>query len=256
MTFNFVDFERATFFRETSSGSSVMAASFVGAIFSSYTNFYEARFNGYAEFANAEFKDQTNFTKAQFKLPPQFFNGKLHDGTAWDNVTWPERPRKEQAAEYIRAYECLKQEMDRLKKHGDELDFFARELQARAVLLGFWEGLAIRLYGGLCRHGRDYMRPLYLLALVVIFGAVPIRAHFGGGWSLSTFTSRGFGGGATGLSFANTFAALGIRKDLIEPIVLSALPGWLKVVAAAQSIVGIGLLFLFGLCLRNWFRMK
>jgi uncharacterized protein YjbI with pentapeptide repeats len=255
-TFDSVDFERATFFRESHRGGSVMAASFVGAIFSGYTNFYEARFNGYAGFTNAEFKDETNFTKAQFKLPPLFFNGKLHDGTAWDNVTWPERPRKEQAAEYIRAYECLKQEMDRLKRHGDELDFFARELQARGIILGFWEGITIRLYGSLCRYGRDYMRPLYLLALLVIFGAVPIRAHFGGGWSFATFTGHPIGGGALGLSFANTFGFLGIRKDFIDPGLLQSLPGWLRVVATIQTILGIALLFLFGLGIRNRFRIK
>jgi hypothetical protein len=83
-----------------------------------------------------------------------------------------------------------------------------------------------------------------------------VRAHFGGGWSVSTFVAHGFSGGATGLSFANTFAALGIRKDLINPQLLNGLPGWLRVIAAIQTILGIVLLFLFGLGIRNRFRMK
>jgi hypothetical protein len=137
-----------------------------------------------------------------------------------------------------------------------ELDFFARELQCRRLILGFWRGLPIALYGVLCGHGRYYIRPLAILFVIVILGAVPIRAYFGGGWSLATFTDHGFGGGAIGLSFANTFGILGIRKDLIDPGILQSLPGWLKVAATIQTICGIVLLFLFGLSIRNRFRMK
>jgi hypothetical protein len=100
------------------------------------------------------------------------------------------------------------------------------------------------------------VRPLGILVVVVILGAVPIRAHFGGGWSLATFTGHPIGGGALGLSFANTFGVLGIRKDLIEPVLLQGLPGWLKVVATIQTMLGIVLLFLFGLGIRNRFRIK
>jgi hypothetical protein len=70
------------------------------------------------------------------------------------------------------------------------------------------------------------------------------------------FTQHGLSGGALGLSFANTFNALGFRRDLIDPQLLQALPGWLKVVAAVQTILGIMLVFLFGLAIRNRFRMK
>jgi hypothetical protein len=63
-------------------------------------------------------------------------------------------------------------------------------------------------------------------------------------------------GGALGLSFAKTFGFLGIRKDLIDPGLLQGLPGWLKVTATIQTILGIVLLFLFGLSIRNRFRMK
>jgi hypothetical protein len=100
------------------------------------------------------------------------------------------------------------------------------------------------------------MRPLGILVVVVILGAIPIRAHFGGGWALATFTEHPIGGGALGLSFANTFGFLGIRKDLIAAELLQGLPGWLKVIATIQTILGILLLFLFGLGIRNRFRMR
>jgi len=59
-----------------------------------------------------------------------------------------------------------------------------------------------------------------------------------------------------GLSLADTFGVLGFRKDFIKPQVIETLPGILKVFAALQSIAGIVLLFLFGLAVRNRFRMK
>jgi hypothetical protein len=43
---------------------------------------------------------------------------------------------------------------------------------------------------------------------------------------------------------------------LIAASVLEALPPWLKVIATVQTGLGIVLLFLFGLGIRNRFRMK
>jgi hypothetical protein len=42
---------------------------------------------------------------------------------------------------------CLKLEVDRLKKHEDELNFFALELQSRRVEQGLVRGLPIALMG-------------------------------------------------------------------------------------------------------------
>ena len=170
-----------------------------------------------ANFVNAGMEGETTFSRAAFRSePPKFFGAKLHEVTQWYAVAWPPLPTNPSSAiRFVAAYERLALEMDKLKKQGDKLDVFARELQSRRILLGFWRGLPIALFGTLCGYGRYYMRPLGLLALVVVLGAVPIRAHFGGG-SLSTFTSYGFGGAAIGLSFANTFAAFGIRNDLVE----------------------------------------
>ena len=58
---------------------------------------------------------------------------------------------------FISAYERLKVETDRLKKHEDELDFFARELKCRRTLYGSWtrRGIPIALYGILCDYGRN-----------------------------------------------------------------------------------------------------
>ena len=147
-------------------------------------------------FVDAKMESQTSFDDATFSQPPQFFGAKLHEGTRWHGAKWPEPPRDTATArDYVDAYERLKLEMDRLKKHEDELKFFASELQCRRVILGRWKGLPIAVYGFLCDYGRSFMLPLRFLVIIGIAGAVPIRVHFGGGLALATFTDQAFGGG-------------------------------------------------------------
>ena len=156
--------------------------------------------------------------------------------------------------------------MDRLKKHDDELDFFAREMRCRSVLLGKWKpvlelplfgrrtvvlprpasGLAISLYGALCEYGRSYALPLWYLFATIAIGTLLFWYHLR--W--------GHFGKAACLSFANTFGAFGFRRDFIDPNLVESLSGWLKVASAAQTIVGVVLLFFFGVAVRNRFRMK
>jgi uncharacterized protein YjbI with pentapeptide repeats len=120
-------------------------------------------------------------------------------------------------------------------------------MQARTIRLSRpASGLAIGLYGRLSDFGRSYVRPLHGLLMTIAVGVPLFWWHFG----LSGFWQ------AVGHSFANTFGVLGFRKDLIDPKVIADLPGLLKLVAASQTIAGIVLLFLFGLAIRNRFRMK
>jgi uncharacterized protein YjbI with pentapeptide repeats len=279
-------------------------ADFTGATFSGRAIFSAAMFQSAASFVNAEMKETTSFEAATFSSsPPRFFGAKLHEGTVWRRVSWPAPPTDAtKAGGFVDAYERLKLEMDRLKKHEDELDFFALELQSRRVLQGDWQpiselqffghiihvpslevpkttirpksrkllgrpfklppftlqprtitlyrptfGLAIGVYGVLCDYGRSYIRPLYGLLVTAAAGALPFWFYFG--WP-SKFWQ------AIGLSLANTFGVLGFRKDFIKPQVIDALPGILKVFAALQTGAGLVLLFLFGLALRNRFRMR
>jgi hypothetical protein len=239
----YADFGGATF-----SGD----ANFGGVTFSGDANFSVARFSGGAQFTNAEMKARTSFDDAKFSAPPQCFNTKLHEGTTWHGVQWPEPPgNSNRAREFIDAYERLKLEMDRLKKHGDELDFFSREQQCRRVVLGPWKGFPIAIYGFLSDYGRSYSRPLVLLATTVLVGSFLFAVHLIGfrtpllpsGWRQ-----------AIGISFTNTLGLFG--RPLMKADALVDLPDWLKAVATVQSILGLVLLFLFGLGIRNRFRMK
>jgi hypothetical protein len=141
--------------------------------------------------------------------------------------------------------------MDRLKKHSDELDFFALEQQCRRVVDGFWKGLPIAAYGFVSDYGRSYIRPLGLLVATMLMGAVIFAAHDAGFWT----PLFGYVRKAAGISFANTLSLLG-KPLLRADVVLAEYPDWLKAVATIQTILGIAFLFLFGLGIRNRFRMK
>jgi hypothetical protein len=135
-----------------------------------------------------------------------------------------------------------------LKKHEAELDFFALELRSRVVLHGALStsSFPIFLYGLLSDYGRSYLRPLLNLLISTLAGAAVLLPHVG----ISQLTL------AIGLSFANTFSALGFRKDFIDPNIIKSLPPWLMAFSALQTIFGIVLLFLFVLSIRNRLRMK
>jgi uncharacterized protein YjbI with pentapeptide repeats len=315
-TFDYADFESTTFSNYARFGSVTFSnyISFMGATFSNYAdfgdanfskhaNFTGATFSNYAFFINVDMRGPTSFQSATFSsFPPAFFGAKLHEGTVWRGVKWPNRPKNAgNAGEFVDAYERLKLEMDRLKKHEDELHFFALEMQSRRILHGDWKpvseltffgrtipvpslkipeipitpkprklfgrhfslppfkiwartvtlhwpasGLPIALYGLLSDYGRSYMRPFYGLLVTAAVGILAFLPYFG----LRKFKK------AIGLSIANTLGVLGFRKDFVDPHILESLPGSLKVFSAMQTVAGIVLLFLFGLAIRNRFRMK
>jgi hypothetical protein len=223
-------------------------AFFDNATFSDLAQFDRATFGSSTSFVNAKMERPTSFEAATFSVePPSFFGAKLHEGTVWRHVKWPSPPGAQaEAGRFVDAYERLKLEMDRLKKHEDELDFFALELQSRRVLAGGLRGLPIAIYGLLCDYGRSYVRPMAWLMATVLIGAALYLPHFG----VSKYPH------ALGLSVANTFSVFGFRKDFIDPHVIESLSRFLKIVSAFQTLVGIVLFFCFGLAVRNRFRMK
>ncbi|MGB6176716.1 MAG: pentapeptide repeat-containing protein [Methylocella sp.] len=226
-------------------------ASFGGAAFSGGASFDDAAFGQESSFVNAEMKGETSFERATFENePPTFFNAKLHQGTVWRDIKdWPKPKLKDEAGRFLDAYACLKLEMDRLKKHEDELDFFALELQSRRVLQESelkGSGLPIALYGLVADYGRSYARPLYAIIAVAAFGTLVLllSGALAAPWQ------------SLGMSVANTLNVFGFRKDLLDPHLFENLPAPLKILAAGQTILGAILLFLFGLGVRNKFRMK
>jgi len=159
----------------------------------------------------------------------------------------------------IKSYQRLKQMMETLKKHEDELEFFAREMACKQVLhRGNGEtGKAwlLEMYGALSDYGRSVARPTIWMVVVLSYSAVMIAAILR--WTpeppqplLPAL------GEAFNLTYANLLSPLNIRKDFFDPEVLKKLPIWVQLISGFQTLAGVFFTFLIGLALRNRFRMK
>jgi uncharacterized protein YjbI with pentapeptide repeats len=237
------DFISATFYHY---------ASFHSTVFQYGASFHSATFFRQAILINAKFGGQTLFSKTRFRnCVPDFHGASLHEGTEWHDAKWPWPPNGRDAAQdQVYGYERLKLEMERLKKHEDELRFFRRELRARRGLTrplsGQW--YLNFVYQVSSNYGESVMLPLvWLFGLLVIGGALfyalqttmPITALH-----------------AAALSFANLFPFIPITHEIISAVPVVGLSRTEKIISVAQSLLGTPLLFLLGLALRNRFRMK
>ena len=58
------------------------------------------------------------------------------------------------------------------------------------------------------------------------------------------------------MSFANIFSFLPIKREIMTPAMIDGLSNLAQIIGVMQSLLGVILLFLLGLALRNRFRMK
>jgi len=241
-------------------------ADFGEVVFSKEADFRNAEFDGYPDFRASEFNELTRFVRAKFKaFVPDFRDAKLREATEWHDAEWPTLPKNcETARDQISAYERLKAEMERLKKHEDEQFFFAKELRIRRTLLhfkgsgknrGIWERLGIWWFQWLPNFAYDFLsgyglnigRPLLVLLSIfvlcaVIFTLIPDTNSR----QLEPTT-------AAALSATNLIGLLPFKpeKEVIEHLSVPT-----RIISDIQSVLGVVLLFLFGLGLRNRFRMR
>jgi hypothetical protein len=194
------------------------------------------------------------FKEATFEAHvPDFRGATMHEATEWHDATWPMPPTdKVTARQQVYAYELLKQEMERLKKHEDEQRFFRKELRARrklhAPLSLTW--LLNLLYEALSDYGQSVGRPLFWIGACFAIGYFVFSGtHVFNGTHLTRAD-------AAALSFANIFSFLPNMRDVMAHATVAGLASWAKLFSAVQSIFGAMLLFLIGLALRNRFRMK
>lgn len=235
------------------------SADFKGARIGGFCDFREVKIWGWAGFQNAEFGAEVLFTDARFqaptnfdscqfeKSPPQLDGATLHQRTNLRRVIWPKLTglRPEEVENLTDAYSCLKLEMDKQKRHEDELLFFANELACRRRELGRIKGLPISLYWLTSDYGRSYCRPFLWLVMLFNVGAPALfLLQPDLGWEK-----------AVGLSALNCLAGFGLRKELMGKTLESLGTGAL-IVSGIQMFFGLVFLFLIGLGLRNRFRMK
>jgi uncharacterized protein YjbI with pentapeptide repeats len=227
-------------------------------VFFGEVDFESAYFYDSSRFNNSSFENLTRFADSAFLTSPPFFHGsKLHEGTEWHRVQWPKAPTDPyQGQLHVYAYERLKQEMERLKKQDDELNFFEFEMRARRVTEGLWSGRGIlnASYDWFSGYGRSIEKPTIALLLIIFFTTLPIAIWMGGvrdDWlGLRKFRK------ALELTLANITAPLNTRKDFLDPNMLESLPTWIKYLSGFQTLSGLLCAFLIGLALRNRFRLK
>jgi hypothetical protein len=88
--------------------------------------------------------------------------------------------------------------------------------------------------------------PIFGLLTITALGALAVLPHFGSARYAD----------AIGLSFANTFGVFGFGKDFIDPQIVASLWRALTILAAVQTLAGAVLIVLFGLAIRNRFRLR
>ena len=177
----------------------------------------------------------------------------MHEATEWHGIIWPPAAKDEdRAQDQVYTYERLKQEMERLKKHEDEQSFFRKELRARRALAHRWSGewLLNYAYEVSSNYGSSILRPmLWLFALFlcgfIVFALDPV---FNGAHMKIQE--------AAGLSFANIFSFLPVRREIMTDVMIRGLSNVAQIVGVLQSLFGIILLFLLSLALRSRFRMR
>ncbi|MHB8272771.1 pentapeptide repeat-containing protein [Bradyrhizobium sp.] len=249
-------FDSATFSGYTHFISATFSheAGFKSATFSSNAYFNSATFSGEAGFMNAAFAANTVFAKAHFTGGvPDFRGAKMHEATEWHGVHWPSAPQDRTTAQaQVYAYERLKLEMERLRKHEDEYRFFRMELRARRELALPLspEWFLNYLYEATSDYGLSIGRPLYWLAGLFVIGASVFYTTHTGVAALSLEAIPH----AAALSFANIIPFVPITHDITTKVAVG-LSRTEKIVGVVQTLLGAPLLFLLGLALRNRFRM-
>jgi hypothetical protein len=257
--------EDAHFYKTRFSGD----ANFDKAVFSGKVDFKEAVFSREADFQACEFRSSTSFAFTEFlSQVPDFRDAKLREATKWYLVQWPHAPTGWlEAQKHVSAYERLKAEMERLKKHEDEQFFFAKELRARRALLWFnarsgsggfgarataaFEWLLNATYAAFSGYGQSVGKPICWLIAAFGLGAYALAT--------SSFISPCpvDPGQAALLSAINLLPFLPYKAEkIVDKDIIDCLEPSAGVIGDLQSLLGVLLLFLLGLALRNRFRMK
>jgi hypothetical protein len=227
---------------------------FESTVFKGAAWFMHAEFKGYVWILNSNFSARTSFASSKFITHvPDFRGASLHEATEWHGASWPPVPvEKEACYQQVYCYERLKQEMERLKKHEEELAFFAREMRARRGVMkkGSFAWAMNRLYELLSNYGQDAAGPLWGLFVTFCYGALVLMIMASKDRSLLPY------GTAHLLSLGNMIGFVPIKDDMLDEGVLKNLSDWQHGVGIVQALLSLLFLFLLGLRIRNMFRLR
>ncbi len=244
-----VQFEGATFSGWAQFDGATFSdwATFSGATFSDWATFSGTTFSSSADFGSVKFYSKTDFEGCSFSIAPAFHQATLHEDTNFRKCIFKKGGDDPGANE--RAWRTLKVAMNKTHNHQMELEFFGYELDERrkGFSMKTWEGLSqtlpILVYKIISGYGRSYSIPFFWLIVVI--------ACFGGAYSFITTTDWAH---AYSFSLTNTIPLLKASKETTEAI--GAITPAVEWMMSIQSIVGVILVFLIGLGLRNKFGIK
>ncbi len=240
------------------------ASSWVGCQFKDDARIQKCQFLGEADFGSSRwakavsfidtvFKARTIFANSTFSIfAPDFRGAVLHEATELHGIEWPPvGGQRGQLRANLYAYERLKQEMERLKKHEDEQFFFRKELRVRRTLDGLGLNAILNfLYAALSSYGSSVARPLAGMAALGLAGSVALATlpvHLGGPLPLRT---------AAKLGFLNLLPFLPGRGRAMASYDAASFSWIFDLVTTLQALGSGILLFLIALALRTRFRMK
>lgn len=238
-------------------------ASFRLCRFLRYASFVDTEFYDHAIFNQAHFQGEARFQRAKFKgSVPNFSEAELPAYTEWHDTEWPRFPKDtSEALIHIQRYECLARLMNGLEKFNDQRMFVRLEMRARRRVDG-WSpaGLMNLGYEAICGYGYGLTRVLIIWVAHIALGILALCAakvlKSPDEVTLWQATRDAFADAhvAFALSFANAHGPLGLGRTFFDE--LSNDWPWQQVIGPVQTVLGVILLFLLLLTIRNRFRMR
>jgi uncharacterized protein YjbI with pentapeptide repeats len=250
------NFRQATFTGE---------ADFQQTEFLGMTIFREVRFTAVATFHAARFSKTVSFRDSKWEAVPDFKGTAWKDGVAVDdfkqlqtNLNTGKINLRQQSTSDPESLTDRLQALRKMARDADdrprELDYFALELQARYQGKGLGARLKrclVGLYGCLSDYGRGVGRPLRGLLELCLLSMLCYWVLADRGWRVWD--------NALLLSLLNALPPLGassaVRESSLEALYGSDIPNLVHVIAVGEGVIGLILLFLIALGLRNRFRL-
>lgn len=258
-TFNLIaSWEGAIFLRDARFlGSKFkVVANFTETIFNSYANFNGCVFSSWSAFTNTAFNKGASFEDSKFLEKAPFFDGAEINGSLnFNNTGWLELRTKSPNYEDILSFAALKREMSQAHMHREEMDFFSKELEYRALIGNSKDRTLISLYREISDFGRSIADPLAWLVTTFILMLCVYWASFfdypsASGLNKATYLSK-----SASIPFIPQDKIIAEKMNITNN--LSAVKvNALNLLRSIQMVISTVLLFLIGLGIRNRFRIK
>ncbi len=268
-----VDFSDAKFQREAdfSHAKFQQDADFSDAEFQQKVDFARATFSGKTDFLAAKCKQELNFKYCNFieivdfsKLTcdwvPNFRLCTFQKAISLNQLTIPAQPpsaqmdAQEQGADIADRYRRLKVMAQEAGDRDLQLSAFAGEMEMKLQGQSLWQKslIPLRLYKWLSNYGQSLLRPIFALLLIwFVFASIYLHMLYSPILKQSDFIDMLVFSATNMVPFTNN-----INTNLLNSIVANEASGYFYGMAFFQRILGLPLLFLFGLALRNRFLMK